>query len=83
MPLLLAGAIIRSQALEATASGSDVALELVRRNLTQLAPLAKTLYNATAEDLDADEGLRSLHGALASGLELYGTLVDKGIDPAK
>lgn len=68
-------------ALEVSQSGSDVAMELVRRNSTQLPILAKILYTATPEALGADHGLQVLHGELASGLELYGALVTHGVNP--
>lgn len=72
-----------NKALESSGVGSDIALELVRRSLTQLPTLAKVLYTATAEELAADAGLRSLHQELGSGLELYGALVEKGIIPPR
>ena len=71
------------KALDAVESGSDVAMELVRRNLTQLPALAKTIYTATSDDLEADDGLASLHSELAPGLELYGALVAHGVNPRK
>lgn len=71
------------KALEASESGSDIAMELLRRNLTQLPILTKTLYNATPDALDADAGLQVLHAQLASDLELYGALVAHGINPRK
>lgn len=67
--------------LQASECGSDVAMELVRRNLTQLPILAKTLYTATAEALAADAGLTALHGELAGALELYGALMAHGVNP--
>lgn len=70
-------------ALEASESGSDTAIRLVRRNLTQLPALAKALYNSTADAIDADDGLRALHVDLAPGLELYGALVTHGVNPRK
>lgn len=71
------------EALEAANVGNDVALELVRRNVMQLPNLARMLYTATAEALEADEGLRSLHDDFASALEIYGAFVTKGINPRK
>ena len=71
------------KALDAVESGNDVALELVRRNLTQLPALAKTLYEATPDALAADDGLCSLHAQLAPNLELYGALVANGVDPRR
>ena len=71
------------KALDAVESGIDVAMELVRRNLTQLPVLAKTIYTATSDALEADDGLSSLHSELASGLELYGALVAQGVNPRK
>lgn len=69
--------------LQEAESGSDVAMELVRRNLTQLPTLAKMLFKATPGALEADEGLSSLHTELASSLELYGALVAQGVNPRK
>lgn len=46
------------KALQASEAGNNIAMEIVRRNMTQLPTLAKTLYNATQEALDADAGLR-------------------------
>lgn len=69
--------------LENSESGSDVAMELVRRNLTQLPTLAKVLYNTTCCDLLVDEGLSTLSTKLASSLELYGALVVQGVNPRK
>lgn len=64
--------------LEANGSGSDAALELVRRNLIQLPTLAKTLYTSTAEERAADAGLKALHDELGFALNLYGAFVAKG-----
>lgn len=75
--------IIFVQAVELSGGGSDIALALVRRSLTQLSTLAKVLYNASAEELAADEVLRSLHQGMASPTELYGALVTKGISPKR
>eukprot|EP00903_Cladosiphon_okamuranus_P010618 g10041.t1 len=69
--------------LASTDSSSDLALEIVARNLTQLPVLAKRLYQATSDELKADEGLNSLHGQLASALELYGALVSRGVNPRR
>lgn len=71
------------RALAQMESGSGVAMELVRRNLTQLPNLSKILYSATTEALDADPGLRSIHAELAPGLDLYGALVARGVNPRK
>ena len=71
------------KALDTAGSGSDVAMELVRRNLTQLPTLAKALYKVTSDALEADDGLCTLHAELSSGLELYGALVVHGVDPRK
>lgn len=69
--------------LESCECGSDIALELVRRNLTQLPALAKRLYNATSDDLSADKGLNALHLELGSSLNLYGAFTARGINPRK
>ncbi|CAM9996925.1 unnamed protein product, partial [Ectocarpus fasciculatus] len=64
-----------------TGCSSDLALELVRRNLTKLPALAKTLYQAKPEELAADKDLNTLHSQLACPLELYGALVARGVNP--
>ncbi|CBJ28671.1 conserved unknown protein [Ectocarpus siliculosus] len=71
------------KALRRSECGSDVAMELVCRNLTHLPVLAKKLYQATPKELGADEGLQNIHGALAPSLELYGALVSHGVDPRR
>lgn len=69
--------------LESAGCGSESALELVRRGMTQLPTLAKTLFNATDEELSSDEALCSLHRELSSSVNLYGALVNKGVNPRK
>eukprot|EP00752_Nemacystus_decipiens_P002572 g2410.t1 len=64
-------------------ASSDLALEIIARNLTQLPVLAKRLYQATEDELKSDDGLNSLHGQLSSALELYGALVAAGINPRR
>ncbi|CAN0176774.1 unnamed protein product, partial [Hapterophycus canaliculatus] len=59
------------------------ALELVRRNLTELDAMARTLYASTEEQRRADVGLRELHGTLAPVVELRGALLNAGIDASK
>ncbi|CAM9343925.1 unnamed protein product, partial [Scytosiphon promiscuus] len=69
--------------LRASECGSDVAMELVCRNLTQLPVLAKRLYQATPDCLSTDEGLKAIHRSLASNIELYGALVSHGVNPRR
>lgn len=60
---------------------SDVALELVRRDMTHYAQLSSTLYGSTAEDLEKDPPLKKIHDRLSMATELHGVLTLAGITP--
>lgn len=66
--------------LEASQGSSDFALELVRRNLTELNAVARALYSSTEDQRLEDDGLRRLHVALSPVVELRGALLSAGID---
>lgn len=40
-------------------------------------------YQATPDELSADEGLKAIHESLSDDLQLYGALVTHGISPRK
>lgn len=67
-------------ALRAGKGGNDLALELVRRNLTEFDALAGVVYDSTEDERGADDGLRRLHGAFSLITELHSALVSAGID---
>lgn len=69
--------------LESSQGSSGFALELVRRNLTELNSMARALYLSTEEQRRTDDGLRELHDALSPIVELRGALLTAGIDASK
>lgn len=70
-------------ALKSSKGDSSLALELVRRNLTEFNTMARALYNSTEEQRLADDGLRDLHDALSPIVELHGALLSAGIDASE
>ncbi|CAN0246322.1 unnamed protein product, partial [Ectocarpus sp. 12 AP-2014] len=69
--------------LKASKGDSSLALELVRRNLTEFNAMARALYNSTDEQRLADNGLRNLHDALSPIVEMHGALLSAGIDASE
>ena len=61
-------------------SRGGLAIELVRRDLTELNILARTLHASTEEERREDGGLRALHNALSRITELFGALVSEGVN---
>lgn len=61
-------------------TGGSLAIELVRRDLTELNVLARTLHVSTEDERREDGGLRRLYNALSSLTELRGALVGSGVD---
>lgn len=60
--------------------GGGLAIELVRRGLTDLNVLARTLHASTLEERSGDDDLRRLYTALSAVTELHGTLMNAGVD---
>ena len=60
---------------------SEVALELVRRDITEYSRLSAALYGATDEALEKDAALKHIHDRLAMTVELHGVLTLAGILP--
>lgn len=61
-------------------TGGRLAIELVRRDLTDLTALARVLYTSTVEERRECGGLRRLHKALWNVTELHGALALAGVD---
>lgn len=61
-------------------NGGDLAIELVRRHLTELNILARTLHGSTEEARLEDNGLRRLHNSLSPLTELHCALVSAGVN---
>ena len=59
---------------------SGLALELVRRDLTEFSVLVRVLYASTEDQRAADDGLHRIHKALSPVVELHGALVSAGVD---
>lgn len=62
---------------------SEVALELVRRDITEYSRLSAALYGATAEDLEKDPVFKNVHDRLYMTVELHGVLTIAGILPGE
>ncbi|CAM9438579.1 unnamed protein product [Sphacelaria rigidula] len=62
---------------------SQIALELVRRDMTTYSQLSSGLYSATDEDLDKDPALKRIHERLKGPTELHGALTVSGIYPGE
>jgi len=62
---------------------SEVALELVRRNMTEYSQLSSGLYGSTPEDLQKDPALNKIHDRLSMAVELHGVLTLAGITPGE
>lgn len=60
---------------------SQIALELVRRDMTTYSTISSTLYSAKDEDLDKDPVLKHIHARLKGATELHGALLVSGISP--
>lgn len=60
--------------------GGSLAIELVRRDLTELSVLARALHVSTEEERCGDDGLRRLYNALSTFTELHGALISAGVD---
>lgn len=61
-------------------NGGSLALELLRRDLTEFDVLAQALYSSSEEERQVDEGLRRLYVSLSPATELHGALLSAGID---
>eukprot|EP00752_Nemacystus_decipiens_P016983 g15208.t1 len=70
-----------AELLRAKNMSSEVALELVRRDITEYSRLSAALYGATAEYLEKDPVLKNIHDRLAMTVELHGVLTLAGILP--
>lgn len=68
------------QLLEGINGGSDLALEMVRRNLIDFVVLSRALYQSTEDTRKKDPGLQRLYQALNPVVELHGALSSAGID---
>lgn len=64
--------------LDTSKGGISLAIELVRRDLTEYPALTRTLYTATEEQRNGD--LRRLYNALSPVTEMHGALMSAGID---
>lgn len=62
---------------------SEVALELVRRDMTEYSQLSSGLYGSKAEDLERDPALKKIHDRLSMAVELHGVLTLAGITPGE
>lgn len=62
---------------------SEVALDLVRRDMTEYSQLSSGLYGSTGEDLEKDPPLKKIHGRLSMAVELHGVLTLAGITPGE
>ena len=60
--------------------GGSMAIELVRRDLTELNVLARILHASTEEDRLEDGGLRRLYNAPSTATNLHGALMKAGVD---
>eukprot|EP00903_Cladosiphon_okamuranus_P009929 g9426.t1 len=60
---------------------SEVALELVRRDITEYSRLSAALAGSTADDLEKDAALKNIHARLSQPVELHGVLTIAGILP--
>ena len=60
--------------------GSGLALELVRRDITEFSVLIRVLYESTEEQRGRDNGLHRLYNTLSPIVELHGALAGAGID---
>lgn len=60
--------------------GGSLAIELVRRGLTELNVLARTLHSSAEEERREDVGLRRLYNTLSITTELHGALIKAGVD---
>lgn len=69
-----------AEALRISKAGSGLALELVRRDLTEFSVLARALYTSTGDQRAADDGLHRLYNTLSPVVELHGALVSAGVD---
>ncbi|CAM9095802.1 unnamed protein product, partial [Laminaria digitata] len=69
-----------AEVLTRSKGGSGLAVELVRRDLTELSVLARALYASTQATRATDEGLDRLYKTLSPIVELHGALVTAGVD---
>ncbi|CAM9286827.1 unnamed protein product, partial [Laminaria digitata] len=69
-----------ANALAISKGGSGLALELVRRDITEFSVLIRVLYESTEEQRARDNGLHRLYNTLSPIVELHGALAGAGID---
>lgn len=62
---------------------SEIALELVRRDMTEYSQLSSGLAGSTPEDLENDPVLKKIHDRLSMAVELHGLLTLAGITPTE
>ncbi|CAM9586326.1 unnamed protein product [Ectocarpus fasciculatus] len=69
--------------LKGNLMSSEIALELVRRDMTEYSQLSSGLYGTSPEDLEDDPALKRVHDRLSMAVELHGVLTLAGITPAE
>ncbi|CAM9461459.1 unnamed protein product, partial [Ectocarpus fasciculatus] len=69
--------------LKGNLMSSEIALELVRRDMTEYSQLSSGLYGSKPEDLDNDPPLKRIHDRLSMAVELHGVLTLAGITPTE
>ena len=62
---------------------SQIALEPVRRDITEYSQLSSGLYGSTPEDLAKDSALKAVHDRLSVAVEFHGVLTLAGIMPGE
>lgn len=69
-----------AEVLRISKGGSGLAIELVRRDLTEFSVLVRALYTSNEEQRTWDEGLHRLYNTLIPVVEVHGALVSAGVD---